>query len=222
MEPPSTEDEYDLLTRRLMKALSNTFIKTTVAFDEGEKDSEARPFEKFEVFFMLPEACSLLDGRDIDSTLVFEMLVFQAVRAIDQRYQQLLPSLPAPVRGIGLHKETSWRFGDEVPEAEAMLGDPENPGDLPACWTVWARFVLPIEQKVYRCKNAPVLLPPRTPDRPGTQWVVTEEGMIREVLIEGEKKPPLHQWKKDEFQKPSFEERYGYEIEEDEEEDWDR
>jgi hypothetical protein len=219
MEAPNPEDEYDLIIRRLAKALSHTFSKATVAIDEGDRHLATRPFEKFEVFFMLPEACSVLDARDIDSTLVFEMLIFQAVRAIEERYRQILPNLHAPIRGLGVHKDTSWRFGDEVPEAEAMLGTAENEGDIPACWTLWVRYVLPIDQKITRCKSAPIVLPPKLPERPGIRWVLTEDGHIREELIEREDPAtPLHQWRSE---KPRFEELDGYELDEEEpDRDW--
>ena len=219
MEGPEKEVEEKFLLDRLLAALRYTFPKTTVALDEGERDEDFRPFEKFEVFFMLPKGCTQLDGHDIDSTLVFEMLTYQAVRVIEERYKQMLPRLPAPVRGIGIHRQTKWAFDDEVLEAEAMLGDAEDPDDIPARWTFWARYVMPIDQKAARCKTAPIHLPPELPQRAGTQWVVTPEGLIREELIEKVEGPaPLHRWKSEDPYKTEPE-QYGYELEEEEEEE---
>lgn len=226
MEAPDKKDEHELVLRRLVEGLRYAFPKATISLDEGERDPQYRPFEKFEVFYMLPEGCLVLDGRDIDSVLVFEMLIFQAVRAIENRYRQMLPSLPSPIRGIGIHQETHWRFGDDVPEGEAMLGDPEEDGDIPACWTFWARYVLPINQKVTRCKSAPIHLPPELPERAGTQWVVTEEGLIREVVPTPPERRSDLVWDNlpvdDEKDKPRFypvDERYGYEDEEEPDEE---
>lgn len=225
MDAPEEEDERQFFTRRLIEGLRYTFTKFTIALDEGERDDDYRRFEKFEIFFMIPDSCQALDCKDIDSILVFEMLVYQGVRAVENRYRQLLPSLPEPARGLGIHKEILWRFGDEVREAEGMLGDPEEPGDLPACLTFWARFALPLSQHASRCKTAPIHVPRELPERTNTQFVVTEEGLVREVVLEDEApdQTPMH-WKKlpgpRDPNKPRFfpaDDRYGYE---DEEEEW--
>ena len=185
MQPPSSRDEDELFFQRVIKALSYSFQRTTVARDSCSLQERDRLFKRFEIYFYLPPSLSSLDGDNIDGIVFFDQLSFQAVRAIESYHEENRHKHPALPAGIGIHTETEWRFGSEVLEAEGMLGDKEHPEDQALCFSFWARFVQPIDQTARRFKGKRVELPPDASmgieDKHKT-WLIDDDGVIHEEV----------------------------------------
>ena len=227
MLPPSERDEDELFFSRVIKALHFSFTKSTIVRDYSPVEERDRFFERFEIYMYLPPSLTSLDGDNIESVVFFDQLGFEAVRAIEERYDKIKTGLVAPPAGIGIHAETEWRFGSEVIEAEGMLGDKTGKGQYPVSVAFWARFVAPIGDTARRCTSARVALPPPLPPDDYKEWVIDENGIIREEMNipDLQRKEVLRTYRLRPEEKPYFfplDDRDGYEEdpEDDSELDW--
>lgn len=135
--------------------------------DRGPVDEKTRPFEVFDVFFAVPAACGdVIDPRQIDGFALCDSVIEGACDAICDRFKQLLPGFDGAIWAVGISSELHWQFGDEVIEAEAMLGDLWEVGATPGRLTFYARFVGSVDQIETRCRTAPITPPPPSPARP--------------------------------------------------------
>ena len=227
MLPPSDRDLDELFFRRVIKALSYSFQRTTIIRDKCSLEERDQLFRRFEIYFYLPPEIQSLDGDNIDGVVFFDQLSYQAVRAIENFHEENKHRYPALPAGIGLHTETEWRFGSEVLEAEGMLGDKEDPRDQPLCFSFWARFVQPLEHSARRWRTKRKSLPPSPyVDDPNKSWAIDEDGVIHEIFslpdhdgIERLRSFPLRPHEPPIF--PPRREDYEEDPEEETELDWD-
>lgn len=184
------EHEEELLKR--MRIRTRAKLPCLVLADRGPIDEEARPFEVFDLFFAAPASCGeSIDPHTVDGFGLIEMLIDGAVNAITNRFKQLLPGFNGPISAIGISTELQWFFGQEVPEAEAMLGDLWDSAAIPGCLTFYARFIAPVDQFETRCRTAPITLPPPASLQPApwARGASTEEEELED--------PPLSWFEQD-------------------------